>query len=280
MADSRPIGLFDSGVGGLSIWQEVVRCLPHEATIYFADSAHCPYGPRPPAEIKKLSAAIVRFLLRQECKLIIVACNTASAAALASLRAEFEAPIVGLEPAVKPAVAATQTGRVGVLATAGTVQGYLFQNTTQRYAQGVEVHVQVGEGLVEQIEAGHFDTPETEALLRHYLEPMLAAQVDQIALGCTHYPLLMPLIRRIVAGRAAVIDPAQAVARQVQHTLRLQNLENTPPQTQPFNEIQYRFYTTGQPEVLQTLALALSQQPITVRHIELLNSGYVPANMR
>ncbi len=271
MADFRPIGLFDSGVGGLSVWQEVVRRLPHEATIYFADSAHCPYGPRPVAEVRALSAAITRFLAEQGCKLIVVACNTASAAALESLRAEFEVPIVGMEPALKPAAAATQTGHVGILATAGTLNGDLFKSTAQRHANGVEVHVHVGEGLVEQVETGQLDTPATESLLRRYLEPMLAAQVDQIALGCTHYPLLMPLIERIVAGRAQVIDPAQAVARQVQRVLMLQNLE-----TGNNCVAWHRFYTTGPANPLTELVARLSSQRVKVTRINLEPGGEMP----
>ncbi len=269
MTNSHPIGFFDSGVGGLSVWKEVVRRLPHESTLYFADSANCPYGPRPLAEIRAISAAISRFLLAHESKLIVVACNTASAAALEWLRAEFTVPIVGMEPALKPAAVATRTGHVGVLATEGTLNGYLFKNTAQRHAHGIEVHVQVGEGLVEQAETGQLDTPETEALLRRYLEPMLAARVDQIALGCTHYPLLLPLIERVVAGRAHVIDPAQAVARQVERLLAQHQL-NAAPQT-----AHHRFFTTGQPEPLQRLASFFSGQRVEVTPVEPIGSGNV-----
>ncbi len=264
MTNSHPIGFFDSGVGGLSVWREVVRGLPHEATVYFADSAHCPYGPRPAEEICALSAAITRFLLALGCKLIVVACNTASAAALEVLRAEFDVPLVGMEPALKPAAAATQTGHVGVLATEGTLNGYLFKNTAQRHATEVEVHVQVGDGLVEQVEAGQLDAPETEALLRRYLEPLLAAHVDQIALGCTHYPLLMPLIERVVAGRAQVIDPAQAVARQVQRVLRLHGLESPPD-----GVAEHRFFTSGRPQPLEALVARLSGQKVQTTPIRL-----------
>ncbi len=266
MSNSHPIGLFDSGVGGLSVWREVVRRLPHEATVYFADSVHCPYGPRSAAEIRALSTAIVRFLLEQECKLIVVACNTASAAALEFLRAEFDVPIVGMEPALKPAAEATRTGHVGVLATEGTINGHLFKNTAQRHTDGVEVHVQIGEGLVEQVEAGRLDAPETEALLRQYLEPMLAAGVDQIALGCTHYPLLMPLIQRVVTGRAVIIDPAQAVTRQVQQVLMFHHLE-----TVEGCVAWHRFYTTGQPQNLEDLVAQVSEQRVKVRQIESLS---------
>lgn len=263
--DLRSIGLFDSGLGGLSVWQAVVDRLSHETTVYFADSANCPYGSRPAEEIKILSRDIVRFLLQHDCKLIVVACNTASAAALEWLRAEFDVPIVGMEPAVKPAAERTQTGHVGVLATAGTLQGPLYQNTARHCADGVHVHVQIGKGLVELIEAGQFDTPETEALLRQYLEPMLATQVDQIALGCTHYPLLMPLIERIVDGRASVINPAQAVARQVERVLNRHNL--AAPTGRPVDQVQHRFYTTGQVEPLRSLAAVLSGQEVKFRVI-------------
>jgi glutamate racemase len=262
MPDARPLGLFDSGIGGLSVWRAIIKRLPHESTLYFADSANCPYGSRPLNEIAKISTAITRFLLQQNCKLIVVACNTASAAALEALRAEFDAPIVGMEPAVKPAAQRTQTGHVGVLATAGTLQGGLFQSTTRQHANGVQVHVQIGEGLVEQVEAGHFDTPETEHLLRQYLEPMLAAGVDQIALGCTHYPLLIPLLEQIINGRAQVIDPAQAVARQVERVLAEKDLLAAPNSLSERQE--FRFFTTGQAEPLRRLAAALSGQRIEV----------------
>lgn len=268
MTDPRPIGLFDSGVGGLSIWREVTRRLPNEATRYVADSARCPYGSRPSAELQAISTAITRFLLRHDCKLIVVACNTASAAALEALRAEFETPIVGMEPALKPAAQATRTGHIGVLATTGTLQGPLFQNTRQRHANGLQVHAQIGEGMVELIEAGHFETPAAERLLRRYLEPMLAAGVDQIALGCTHYPLLLPLIERIVAGRATVIDPAQAVARQVERRLILGDALHSPPSPAAAADAsQHLFYTTGRPDLLQTLVTAFSRQPAPVIQI-------------
>jgi glutamate racemase len=260
----QPIGLFDSGVGGLSVWRAVVERLPNEATIYFADSAHCPYGPRPTEEIKALSTAITRFLLSHNCKLIVAACNTASAAALDLLRSKFDVPIVGMEPAIKPAAEKTQTGHIGVLATAGTLQGDLFQNTSRHYANGVQVHVQVGEGLVEQVEAGRLDSSDTESLLHQYLDPMLSAGIDQIALGCTHYPLLIPLIEQIVAGRAIVIDPAQAVARQVARVLERHNLGTTdPPKSSPA----YKFYSTDSPKTLQNLVKKLTGQKIEMPQV-------------
>ena len=271
--ETRPIGFFDSGIGGLSIWREVVHRLPHESTIYVADSAYCPYGSRPLEEIQARAVSITRFLLDYDCKLVVVACNTASAAAVELLRARFDLPLVGIEPAIKPAAQATQTGHIGVLATAGTIQGNLFQNTTRRYANGVQVHLQVGEGLVEQIEAGQLNSPDTERLLRHYLDPMLAAEADQIVLGCTHYPLLMPLIQRIVAGRAQVIDPAQAVARQVQRVLVEQNdlrAHNSPLDKRVVPS--HRFLTTGQPRTFKFwdgLSAQENEMPISFEPVEL-----------
>ncbi len=256
------IGLFDSGVGGLSVWQEVVRRLLHEATLYVADSVHCPYGPRSPQQIRDFARGIARFLIERGAKLIVVACNTASAPALEALRAEFDVPIVGMEPAVKPAAQQTRTGHVGVLATAGTINGDLFRKTSQRYAAGVTVHVQVGEGLVERVEAGQADTPETEALLRAFLQPMLDAGVDQIALGCTHYPLLLPVIRRIVPESVAVIDPAAAVARQVERVLMLQNLAAGEARV-----ARHRFFTSGQPQVLAAMVGALAGREMRVEQV-------------
>jgi len=248
MTDSRPIGLFDSGLGGLSIWRAVTGRLPEETTRYVADQAYCPYGPRPAEEIISRARAMTRFLTHLDCKLIVVACNTASAAALQILRTEFDRPFVGMEPAIKPAAQATRTGHIGLLATAGTLQGHLFQNTAHRYANGTQMHIQIGNGLVEQVESGQLDTLDTEQLLHQYLDPMLAAGVDQVVLGCTHYPLLIPLIERIVAGRAQVIDPAQAVARQVEHVLTSTGLLHSPPPTADHKRVaRHQFYTTGPP---------------------------------
>lgn len=254
MTDSRPIGLFDSGLGGLSIWRAVISRLPEEATRYVADRAYCPYGSRPAEEIISRARTITRFLMRLDCKMIVVACNTASAAALEILRTEFDLPFVGMEPAVKPAILATRTGHIGLLATAGTLQGHLFRNTAHRYANGTQIHIQIGDGLVEQVENGQLDTFETEQLLRQYLVPMLAAGVDQIVLGCTHYPLLIPLIGRIVAGRAQVIDPADAVARQVERLLTSTGLLHIPAlDRDPESGARHRFYTSGQSHTVRLM---------------------------
>ncbi len=261
MADSRPIGFFDSGIGGLSIWREVVQRLPQQTTVYLADNAYCPYGSRSTEQVQARAVAITHFLLQQHCRLIVVACNTASAAALALLRSRFDVPFVGIEPAIKPAAQATRTGHVGVLATLGTIQGPLFQNTSRRYAHGVQLHLQIGHGLVEQVEAGQLHHPVTEQLLRQYLEPMLAAGVDQIVLGCTHYPFLLPLMRQLVNGQAHIIDPAPAVARQVQSLLPAEGIQLPPRVDRPAHQ----FYTTGP---ARTFALEGQPSPIWFEQID------------
>jgi glutamate racemase len=228
MSDCKPgvIGIFDSGVGGLSVWREVARQLPHEHTLYLADQAHVPYGSRRLAEVRELSEGITRFLLGQGAKLVVIACNTASAVALHYLRRTFpDVPFVGMEPAVKPAAERTHNGVVGVIATPATFQGELFASLVERYASDVQVVTRICPGLVDAVEAGRLDDAETEALLRDYLTPLIEAGADQLVLGCTHYPFLRPVIERVVGKDVAVIDPAPAVARQVGRVLARRNLE-------------------------------------------------------
>ncbi|MBU0491572.1 MAG: glutamate racemase [Chloroflexi bacterium] len=257
-----PIGVFDSGVGGLSVWREIVRLLPHEDTVYVADSAHCPYGARPAAEICQLSEAVASFLVGQGCKILVVACNTASAAALYHLRAAFDVPIVGMVPAVKPAVAQTHTGQVGVLATGVTLNGQLFHEVHERFANDITVHSVTCPGLVELVEAGRADAPETEVLLRHCLQPLLDAGIDVLALGCTHYPFLTPAIRRIAGPDLLLLDPSAAIARQTGRVLRQSNL--LADRARPG---QHTFLSTGLPAALASFlqdTLGLTQ-PIDIR---------------
>ena len=219
------IGVFDSGVGGLSVWREIVRQLPHEDTLYYADQAHVPYGPRSQEEIRGLSHDIAEFLVSRGSKAIVVACNTASAAALKSLRETFtQLPVIGMEPAVKPAAAMTRSGVVGILATPATFQGRLFQATAGRYASGIELVRQVCDGLAERVERGELDGPETEAELRGFLQPIIAAGADTVVLACTHYPFVIEPIRRIVGPQVSVIDPAPAIARHLGDVLDAQGL--------------------------------------------------------
>ena len=212
------LGLFDSGLGGLSVLRAVRAQLPTAGIVYFGDNAHVPYGARPLAQVRSFSHAITRFLVARGAQVILVACNTASAAALASLRAapEFAGlPFVGMEPAVKPAAEFTRSGVVGVLATPATFQGELYASVVERFAQGVTVLQQVCPGLVQRIEAGQVDGPEIEALLSNWLQPMLDQGIDALVLGCTHYPFVIPSLERICGPGVRVIDPAPAVARQV-----------------------------------------------------------------
>lgn len=215
-----PIGIFDSGIGGLTVTATIRQALPQERLLYFGDSAHVPYGPRTLEEVRRFSFAISEALLSRGAKVIVIACNTASAAALRPLREHYpDVPFVGMEPAVKPAVEHTRTGVVGVIATVATFQSELYATIVERFSQGVQVLHQPCPGLVKQIEAGEFDTPATETMLRGWLQPMLEKNIDALVLGCTHYPIVRPLIERIVGPEVRVIDPAPAIARQLQRVL-------------------------------------------------------------
>ena len=248
-----PIGIFDSGVGGLSVLREVQHRLPKEDLIYIADQAHVPYGNRMRGEVFGFSDGIVRFLIKNQAKLVIIACNTASAVALAELRLKYPSvPFVGMEPAVKPAAAETITGVVGVLATPATFQGDLYASTVERFAKGVRILQDTCPGLVKQIEAGHIDTPETRDILQRALEPMLEEGVDEIVMGCTHYPFVIPLIKEIVGERIEVIDPAPAVARQAERLLNEFDLHRGTPE-----EGSLSVYTTSNTSALDTILSAL-----------------------
>lgn len=242
---SACIGVFDSGVGGLSVWREIVRELPGCDTVYVADQAHIPYGPRPLEEVRRFAEGIAEFLIREGVAVVVVACNTASAAALHYLRRRFpDVPFVGMEPAVKPAVQRTRNGTVGVIATPATFQGELFASLLERFARNVRVIPQVCPGLVEAVEAGAPDAPETEALVRRCLEPLLTAGMDELVLGCTHYPFLRPVIERVVGPGVEVIDPAPAVARQVRRVLEGAGY---PAEVLSAGTPHHRFFTTGDP---------------------------------
>ena len=238
-----PLGIFDSGIGGLSVLREVKRQLPGEELIYIADQAHVPYGNRSRGEVLGFSEGIVRCLIQQGAKLVIVACNTASAVALEELRRKFPfLPFVGMEPAVKPAAAETNTGVVGVLATPATFQGDLYASTVERFARGVKILQDTCPGLVNQIEAGRIAAPETRKILQRALLPMLEEGVDEIVMGCTHYPFVIPLIKEIVGSEVEVIDPAPAVARQAGRLLKEYDLLRRKEE-----EGTVSFYTTGDP---------------------------------
>ncbi|MDY7075811.1 MAG: glutamate racemase [Chloroflexota bacterium] len=249
-AVSSFIGIFDSGVGGLSVWREIARQFPHEDTLYLADQAHVPYGLRRLTTVRELSESITRFLLSQGAKVIVVACNTASAAALHYLRHTFpQIPFVGMEPAVKPASERTRTGIIGVIATPATFQGELFASLVEQYAGDVRVLTQVCPGLVEAVESGALDTPETKALLRECLTPLIEGGADQLVLGCTHYPFLRTAIEQVVGVNMAVIDPAPAVARQTGRVLARLGLK-----TNPGRAGHHVFYTSGDLTAFTTVA--------------------------
>lgn len=253
MGNRQPVGVFDSGVGGLSVWRELVRELPAEATLYVADQAHMPYGPRPAAEVLGFAERITAALLERGCKAVVVACNTASAAALKDLRARHpDVPFVGMEPAVKPAALNTRSRVVGVMATPGTLQGRMFADAVQRFASGVKLIRQPCPGLVEQIERGELDGPATAALLRELLQPIVAAGADTLVLACTHFPFVLPLIRQIVGETVQIIDPAPAVARQLGRVLEEHGLRAEPDGKPPRH-----FLTTGDPQALQRALLQL-----------------------
>ena len=217
---SAPIGVFDSGVGGLSVLRAIWQELPYEETIFLADQGHVPYGPRPLEEVRAFAEGITRYLLGQGAKLIVVACNAASAAALQHLRQVFpDTPFVGMEPAVKPAAESTHSGVVGVLATPATFQGALYASVVERFASGVRLLQHTCPGLVMQIERGDLNGPTTRRILEDALLPMLPQGIDTIVLGCTHYPFVIPMIQEICGPQVRVNDPAPAVARQVRRVL-------------------------------------------------------------
>jgi glutamate racemase len=218
--DSRPIGMFDSGVGGLSVLAEVRARLPAESVLYVADQRWAPYGDRTLAEVRRRAVQLSGQLIEAGAKAVVVACNSASAAALTELRRVYPTvPFVGMEPAVKPAALASRTGVVGVVATSATFQGELFASVVDRHANGAVVLTGAPSGLVELIEAGREDSPETQALLAGVVTPMLAQGMDTLVLGCTHYAFVRETLARIVGADVAIIDPAPAVARQVARVL-------------------------------------------------------------
>jgi glutamate racemase len=244
-----PIGAFDSGVGGLSVLRAIQARLPGEDFIYFADQAHVPYGARGLTEVRELSEGIVRFLMAQNVKLIVIPCNTASAAALRTLRAQYPGfHFVGMEPAVKPAVEHTETGVVGVLATPTTFEGDLYASVVERFGQGVTILQATCPGLVTEIEAGRANGPEARRIVAAALQPMLDKEVDTIVLGCTHYPFAFDTIRGIVGERVRLIDPAPAIARRVESLLDAANMRN--PQAKSGET---RYLTSGDPVQMQTL---------------------------
>jgi len=218
MINNNPIGLFDSGIGGTSIWKEIHQLLPYEDTIYLADSANAPYGQKTKEEIIQLSCKNTEFLLNQNCKIVVVACNTATTNAIKELRVKYDIPFIGIEPAIKPAALHSQTQKIGILATKGTLNSELFYKNVEQF-QDIKIIEQIGFGLVELIENGKINSSEMTKLLEDYLNPMIASNIDYLVLGCSHYPFLIPQIKKILPSNIKIIDSGEAVAKQTKKIL-------------------------------------------------------------
>jgi len=266
--DEKPssgmIGVFDSGVGGLSVLQHIRRLLPDEHLIYIADSSHVPYGDKSPDFIEQRSHTLTRFLIEQGADAVVIACNTATAAAVAGLRKQFSLPIVGMEPAVKPAVAATRNGVVGVLATIGTLESARFAALLERYGEEVEIVTQGCPGLVEQVELGELNSARTRELIKRFTSPLLKRGADTLILGCTHYPFLSPLIREVVGDQVIQVDTGAAVARQLQRRIKTELPLNAQLLKETSANSRTQFFTSANPDQATRIISALWGESISV----------------
>ena len=245
--NNNPIGLFDSGIGGTSIWREIHNLLPNEDCIYLADSKNAPYGQKPKEEIIELCCKNTEFLLNQNCKLIVVACNTATTNAITELRKKYDVQFIGIEPAIKPAATKTKTHKIGILATLGTLNSTLFHENVAKFAD-VKIIEQVGHGLVQLIENGEVDSEEIRQLLKIYLAPMVDANIDYLVLGCSHYPYLIPEIKKLIPSRIQIIDSGEAVALQTKNLLLSKiGIRKTDVASKQI------FYTNGKQAVLKAI---------------------------
>jgi len=247
MINNNPIGLFDSGIGGTSIWKEIHQLLPYENTIYLADSKNAPYGEKSKDDITQLSYKNTEFLLNQNCKIIVVACNTATTNAIKELRNKYDVPFIGIEPAIKPAALHSQTQKIGILATKGTLNSELFYKNVEQF-QDIQIIEQIGFRLVELIENGQKNSVEMTNLLAEYLTPMIEYNIDYLVLGCSHYPYLIPQIKKIFPGNITIIDSGEAVAKQTKKILT---------EKVGFREIHkkstHTFYSNTNPKVLSEI---------------------------
>ncbi|MGQ8867248.1 glutamate racemase [Myroides sp. TSA_177.3] len=248
MKNTNPIGLFDSGIGGTTIWQEIHKLMPTEDTIFLADQKNAPYGTQTKEAILALSHKNVQYLVDQGCKLVVVACNTATTNAIQELRSSFTIPIIGIEPAIKPASLLTKTSTIGVLATKGTITSDLFTSKLKLYPN-VKIIEQIGYNLVTLIESGQLHSQEMKDLLQLYLLPMVEQGMDTLVLGCTHYPYLTPIIKTLIPEHILIIDSGEAVAKHTQKILGEHHLLT--PHTNKGNTV---FYTNVDPSILQTFA--------------------------
>ncbi|MBN1310030.1 MAG: glutamate racemase [Anaerolineae bacterium] len=260
-SDPRPIAMLDSGVGGLSILREIRRRLPNEDILYFADQGHVPYGPRPLAEIQGFVRGIAQFFLRYDAKVIVLACNAASAAGLHDVRRTLpEVPFIGMEPAIKPAAERTRNGAIGVITTEATYQGELFTSVVDRFAGGIEVVTQVCPEFVTLVEAGQIDGAEVYRVTQSYLAPLLDANIDELVLGCTHFPFLTPVIQTIVGNRVDIIDPGPAVALQAG---RMVSRHRNAPE----HVGRVTYFTSGAPAAFLNVARRLVDEDIEDRQV-------------
>lgn len=245
--NNNPIGIFDSGIGGTSIWREIHRLMPYEKTIYLADSKNAPYGHKSKEEIIALCIKNTDLLLSMGCKIIVVACNTATTNAIKEMREKYEVPFIGIEPAIKPAANNSQTQTIGILATKGTLSSELFSSAVSKF-QNTKIIEQVGHGLVQLIEGGAMESPEMDKLLHEYLSPMIEVNIDYLVLGCSHYPYLIPQIKKILPDHIKIIDSGEAVAKQTQKILM-----ETVGLNDSKEEGQCTFYTNADSNVLNTI---------------------------
>lgn len=259
---NKPIGIFDSGVGGLSVWRHLVKDLPNESVVYFADTANCPYGPKSQSEIIAVVDKVVRFLISKNVKLIVVACNTATAAAIDYLRATYNIPFIGMEPAVKPAALNSKTKSIAVLATEGTFNGKLYIETSQRFASDVDLHIKIGDKLVDIVEKNQINNSETENHVRELMAPLIQKNIDHLVLGCTHYPFLTEVLKKVLPAKVHIIDPAPAVIKQTSKILEENNLLSN-------NSLKpvYEFYSSGESQVLQSLIFNITNKKYIVKSL-------------
>jgi glutamate racemase len=261
----QPIGVMDSGIGGLTVWQELIKIMPNENYLYFGDSGFCPYGSKDSGEILPRVKKIINFLIENECKIIVVACNAITASSIEFLRKNYPIPFIGMEPAIKPALMNTKTRAIGVLATEQALKGKLFYNTKAKYARGINIIEQVGHGLVEKVEAHDFDSESTMQILEKYLHPMVEKNIDFLVLGCTHYPFLKESIKKILGDNISILNPAAAVARQTLNILEKMTLRTE------FSRIQGKstFFTTGDTEKMKNILSVIKKANFDVQSISI-----------
>lgn len=254
MSNSNPIGIFDSGIGGTSILKEIISLLPNENTVYLSDSKNAPYGDKNKDSILNLSVKNTELLIEKGCKIIVVACNTATTNTISYLRKNYDIPFIGIEPAIKPAALKTKTNCIGILATKGTLSSALFSKTSEIFASNVKIIEQVGTGLVELIESGKLNSKEMTQILKTHMEPMIQNNIDYLVLGCTHYPYLIPQIRNIIGSNVQIIDSGLAVAKQTQNILSTFDLLNFEKEIGA-----HQFFINTNPKVLKKILLNIEE---------------------